>query len=413
MIVRWIHTRLSLWIILFLQVLLLIVMFFYLQRHNFDETDQRFETKVSFLKSKDEKKINNISYLTSSDNVYLKYISTNDSYVNFNASLCFTNGTDTNSMQRLKNLKWNCDCTSGWHGKDCGQPEVVWRAFLAHRRPFTIKGPRKYHRRIIYIFEVNELTKTLTEIRVNELHTVVDMFILFEVAEQDYLKRNLNNEFLKQHHSKILYINSNRPKDIWSVTRNVINNIKNDDIVLISNSSDIPNKLALNFLKIYDKWPEPISFRLKWSVYGFFWTHPKKTLLKGGASTVLYLKKMLSNDIGALSDNKTITNSKGLIIGDLNHFGGWLCEFCVEESKQIIELLYRNVSNEPITINVEKIDSEYIEDLIENGIYLNGKTELVRTRHYQDPYYAPTYIMETSWKYDFLFINLHSKLDYY
>lgn len=410
---RWNNRRVCMWILLFLQVFL-IATFIYIQKNKLEKSTTRPQDKVSFLSSlTNVMNVNNISYLTLNDKVHLKRTSTSSRYVNFNTSMCFINGTDLKVMQRSNDVNWSCECINGWHGIDCGQPEVIWRAFLTSRKSINIRGPRKYHRRVIYVCEVDKYSKLLTEIRVNELQHVVDLFVLFETKNSQYLKEAMNNGFLKEFHHTILYANNDHAKKLWWLKQNVIKNLENDDIIFISNSSDIPNKLVIDFLRIYDNWQEPINFRLRWSVYGFFWTHPWKTTLKGGACTYAYLKKYLNSDILALVNNKTFLSGKGLTVGDLNHFGGWLCEFCIEEPAIIVDLLYKNVSNQPIRIQTEKIDTSYIEDLIENGIYLDGKTELVRSRRYQESYYAPRFVEENNWKYDFLYTNLYSKLDYY
>lgn len=411
MYIRWNRRRLSVWLLLSFQVLLILT-FIYIQHETFENPNRKTDSKVSFLSSLTDTKNNSISYLTLSDKVYLKYASTSGRYVNFNTSMCYVNGTDLKVMQR-KNDVWSCDCTSGWHGPDCGQPEVVWRAFLTSRKPTNTRGPRKYHRRVIYFFDVDKYSRVLAEIRVNELQTTVDLFVLFEASETDYLKTALNNGFLRQFHHKILYANDDHARNLRWLKRNVIRNLKDDDLILTNNSSDIPNKLAIDFLRTYDNWREPINFRLRWTVYGFFWAHPWKTALKGGASSFAYLRKYLNGDLAALLNNKTFAGGRGLTVGDLNHFGGWLCEFCLEEPTLMVELLYRNASNQPVRIEADRIDAAYMEDLIENGAYLDGKTQLGRSRRYQEVYYAPSYVADNNWKYDFLYTNLYSKLDYY
>lgn len=410
----WNHRRLSVWILLFFQVVL-IAIFIYIQHDSFKKPNQKPHNKVSFLSSlaKTVNTKNDISYLTLSDQVYLKHLSASSRYANFNTSICFINGTDLKVMQRSSGVNWSCDCIGGWHGPDCGQPEVIWRAFLASRKSINIRGPRKFHRCIVYTFEVDKYSKILAEIRVNELAKVVDLFVLFEKNKSNYLKETLNNGFLKSFHHKILYANDERAKKLSWLKQNVIKNLKDDDLILINNSSDIPNSVVIDFLKLYDNWQEPINFRLKWSVYGFFWTHPWRTALKGGACSFGYLRKYLNNDVSQLLNNKTFASRRGITVGDLNHFGGWLCEFCIDEPASIVDLLYKNITNQPVRIEADKIDGAYVEDLIENGVYLDGKTELIRSRRYQELYYAPNYVVENSWKYDFLYTNLYSKLDYY
>lgn len=365
---------------------------------------------VQFLSTKDAKRDNSFVYHTVSSKIYLRFSNTRHSYTNFNTSLCFTIGTDLKSMQRI-NTNWNCECLPGWHGNDCGQPEVIWRALLAYQRPLTIKGPRKFERRIINVVKVDWYTKHLTELMFNELDNVVDLFVLYGNGS-NYLQQALNNGYLKQFHNKILYIDV-RLEKLFHVLQNVIRNIQSDDLILTTDYNDIPNKLSLIFMKYYDNWPEPVNFRLKWTVYGFFWMHPKRTILRGGASTMGYLNKSLSCDITALNGNMTIGSSKGLKIGDLNHHGGWYCEYCVEESSRIIDILYRTSLGQALILNKSKIDTNYVEELIENGLYIDGKTELLRVPRYSENYFAPNYAITNDWKYDFLLINLYSKLDYY
>lgn len=404
--------RISLWIILALQVLL-ISSYFLLQIENPSATRHNLKTSVSFLRpnENDLPLRNKITYHTIYTKINLKTLDTNEMYVDFNSSLCYKIGTDIKSMVRSKSPNWKCDCLLGWHGNDCGQPEVIWRALLAYRKPMLLKGPRKYQRRIIYLFEVNEFTITTADIRISDLNSYIDLFVLYENETSNYFEHKLKNNFLHEYHDRILYIKYSDLRNLWMSIKNVIMNLKNDDIILVGGLNDIPNGLALQYLKLYDKWPEPVKFRHRWSVYGFFWVHPSKTILKGGASSISTLYETFNDKLESLQDDKTINfSNKGLIVGDLNHFGGWYCEFCYDSLK-IIDFLKDMPSN--INVDKQKIDNSYIEDLIENGIYLDGKKELVRTHRYQEKYYAPPFVVNNSWKYDWLLINLYSKMDYY
>lgn len=343
------------------------------------------------------------------DSINLAKQHVRNKFTDFNSSLCFTNGTDLKSMNRSKS-SWNCDCKTGWHGTECGQPEIVWRALLTNKKKLKVKGPMKYSRRVLYIFLVNEFMENVIDIRINELHDVIDLFILVE-NEGNKVGKLLQNGFLKKFHQKILYIKNMVLKDLFYTITSSIPSLENSDIILISKSTEIPNKLALGFLKYYDNWPEPISFRLRWSVFGFFWKHPGKTKTEGLACTVKHMKKEYDSNFENIFKNRNIF---GLILGDLNHYGGWYCEYCMDPV-QIIKF-----ANEKILeivkwkeLNKNQIDVSYIEDLIGNGLYLDGKTELQRSRKYQEIYFAPTYVSDNSMKYDFLLINLYSKMDYY
>ncbi|EFA02024.1 Beta-1,4-mannosyl-glycoprotein 4-beta-N-acetylglucosaminyltransferase-like Protein [Tribolium castaneum] len=364
--------------------------------------------KISFIRSPDEEQPKR-TYHTSSSRIFLRSINTHTKFIDFNSSLCYTNGTDLVSMKRSKEFNWQCACLPGWHGKDCGQPEVIWRAFLTHRTPIKIIGPRSFERRIIYAFAVDKFSEIMTEIRINELGDIVDLFILYEDEESDFLERKLNNNFVKNYHEKILYL---KAKNIKYALR-LVRNLRDDDVILTSERNEVPNKYAIIFLKYYDKWPEPVRFRMRWSVFGFFWLHPGKTIITGGACSVSFLRANFNNKFGSLHSTSSPLN-KGIILGDLNHFGGWFCEYC-NDVAQIIEFL----SSKPQTgINLEKIaqkkiDNAFLEDVIENGLYIDGKTELLRTHRYRDNYFAPFYVSENSWAYDFLLTNIYSKIDYY
>ncbi|KAJ8948916.1 hypothetical protein NQ318_020503 [Aromia moschata] len=319
------------------------------------------------------------------------------------------------SMRISKKINWKCKCLSGWHGSDCGQPEVLWRALLTHRKPIQIKGPRIFERRLVYIFKVDEFSENIAHIRINELGSVVDLFILYEERGSLYLQNKLDNKFCKEYQDKILYVQDNR-ENLWKTVKRYLKNLRNDDIILSTESNEIPNRDALIFIKFYDQWPQPIKFRYRWSVFGFFWLHPSKTIITGGACTVAFLKESFNNELNLLTDNKILSSSlyRGITLGDLNHFGGWFCEYC-NDAAQIVKFLANKPSNviNWDEINKQKIDNDFVEDLIENGVYIDGKTQLTKAYKYRDSYFAPRFVSDHNWRYDFLLINFYSKLDYY
>lgn len=392
------YKKLSLWILVVTQILLISSYFFF----KVDTVPFRRE-KISFIGALKEDQPR-YTYHTGSSRIFLKSISSRRSFMDFNSSLCYTNGTDIVSMER-SSINWECRCLPGWHGKDCGEPEVIWRAFLTYRKPLKITGPRTFQRRIIYIFEVNKFSLVSTEIRINELGYIIDLFILYEEGQTNFFLNKLKNNFIKPFHNKILYLND---YDIHSFL-SYIRNVRDDDIILTSGENEIPNKIAINFLKFYNKWPEPLHFRLRWSVFGYFWIHPIKTIIMGGAASVGYFRETLNSKLEML---RTLQTNKGIILGDLNHYGGWFCEYCYD-AQQILEFLSTNKKVNFTQIGRQKIDNAFIEDVIENGLYIDGKTELIRSRRYHETYFAPYYVMENDWKYDFLMLNLYSKIDYY
>lgn len=404
---RWNYKRLSLCIILALQFGL-VLCYFLLQVEEPSNHTKEMKPKVSFLNAPATPQKHTSSYYTPTQKFVLKMKDTNEYYIDFNASLCFKGGTDLKSMQHARAPQWKCDCLVGWHGNDCSQPEVIWRALLGYRKPLSLKG-RKYQRHVIAIFEVTEFSTTMAEIRVNELNSSVDLFVLYENTTTNYLEHKLNSNFLVNHHNKIMYLKVFSVAQLWNMIKQSIV-LKDDDIVFFMGQNEVPNTLALQFFKLYDKWPRSVQFRYRWSVYGFFWMHPSKTVVKGGMS-------MVSNLYDAIRDQK-VSKPKGLlsmnfIIGDLNHFGGWYCEFCFDPPQIVDYLNTKEVYSSALDLQKEiKIDTAYIEDLIENGLYLDGSTALGRTHRFQERYFAPDYVTNYSWKYDSLLINLYSKLDY-
>ncbi|KAK9875736.1 hypothetical protein WA026_009533 [Henosepilachna vigintioctopunctata] len=387
--------------------ILLVSSYYYTRRDTNTSLDGK---KISFINSGNIKKSTKKTYHTQGNQIVLDKQKVRDKFVDFNSSLCFLSGTDIKSMNRLKN-SWTCNCKTGWHGSECGQPEVIWRALLKHRNKINIKGFRQFARRMLYIFQVDEFVENLVDIRINDLNEVIDLFILIE-NEGNRIEKSLKNNFLKKFHNKILYLQGIGLDNVWHTILSSLPSLENDDIILVSKSYEIPNKFALSFFKYYDKWPEPISLRLRWSVFGFFWKHPSKTKTEGVICSVKYMQDIFNSNFSMLLNNRIV---KGLIIGDLNHYGGWYCEFCLDP-EQIIRLA--NTRSDVKFSNWKElkkgiIDASYIEDLIGNGLYIDGKTELERSRKYQDSYFAPNYVLENSLQFDYLQINLYTKLDYY
>ncbi|KAJ8927101.1 hypothetical protein NQ314_020373 [Rhamnusium bicolor] len=231
--------RISIWILLLTQIFL-ITSYFFLQVKT---TKSIIDTKISFLKSNEDVKDVTPTYHTLNTNIILKSVNTRRNFIDFNSSLCFKNGTDLPSMKISKEINWKCKCLPGWHGNDCGQPEVLWRAVIASRKPIKIKGPRTFERRLIYLFKVDKFSDHIADIRINELGSIVDLFILYEDHGSDYLQNKLDNKFFKEYQDKILYIRDER-QHLWKRVKQYLKNLRNDDVILSSDSNEIPNKDA-------------------------------------------------------------------------------------------------------------------------------------------------------------------------
>lgn len=162
-IIRLNYKKISIGILALFQ-LLAVLIYFYIQPISIDQTTN----KITFLNSIENDESTQPTYRTL-NNIILKSLSTREYYIDFNSSLCFKNGTDLISMKISNGLKWKCKCLPEWHGNDCGQPEILWRALLTNRKPIKIKGPRTFQRRLIYFFKFDKFSEHVADIRINEL----------------------------------------------------------------------------------------------------------------------------------------------------------------------------------------------------------------------------------------------------
>ena len=363
-------------------------------------------------------------YQTIIGDARLQYIRTSDLFETYNTTLCFKDGTDDPRMQEEKNVK-KCVCLHGWHGTDCGQPEVVWRAIMASKQNIKLKL-RRASRRIIYTFNVNDYNSAIAEVIVEELYRVIDYFVICDFSNaEDNFRHKLAKGLLGPQQNKIIYVNiaakARKPgrvisKYIWDRVNGIVKNMRDDDIYVTTEAEQILNSRALMFLKLYDGWPQPIGFRLRWSVFGFYWQHPSKTMITVGASTIgLTREAYRTNSMvlqGEFQDETSERDVLGLVIGDLNHYGGWYCNYCQAPANIIISLSCDTKKAKQLRYD-KNADVAYIEDLIGTGVWLNGKTNLLRAYKSREMYFAPNTVLANTWKYDWLVENFYAKLDYY
>lgn len=314
-----------------------------------------------------------------------------------------------------------CSCSVGWHGSDCGQPEVAWRAIMASKHSLSLKL-RRSTRRLIYVFCLSDFDSDIAEATVEELHQVVDLFVVCDFSSSEgNFKHRLSKGLLSAHHHKILYINSAKVHGqsqgdllsfIWIKLNHVVKSLRNDDIFAMAEAEQILNSRALMFLKMYDGWPQPIGFRLRWSVFGFYWQHPLKTTIVIGACTVDFVREHVSSKSSPFlrrQELETERESPGLVLGDLNHYGGWYCHYCQSPANIVSSLAAMNFTAEGGKI----VDVPFVEDIIGGGLWIDGKTNLLRSYKSRETYFAPSVILNETWKYDWLLENFYAKLDYY
>ena len=58
------------------------------------------------------------------------------------------------------------------------------------------------------------------------------------------------------------------------------------------------------------------------------------------------------------------------------------------------------------------IDIEYVQNLVATGKFIDGKTVLIKLRHYDDTkYYTPEYVVKNRWRFDNILVNLFASWD--
>lgn len=350
-------------------------------------------------------------------------------------SLCFRDGTIVSQQQQHRSLSEDeirppCECQLGYHGRDCGQPEVIWRAFMTAKLPLNITEPRRIPHKIFYMIHASAINLETIEMQIHELINVVDLFIF---CNEQILNNNNNNDgnslslrqhikyagVFKQYSSKILIVDNHNKctsKMMYKKFRQIIvdnnNNeqqqeIQSTDILLYSTADQILNWRAIKYLKWYDNWAQPIKFRLRYTVYGYFWQHPDNTILGSVAGQISVLDEIYKSD----PDNMALTNHIGMTIGDLNHAGGWFCQYCYHPMNIVRQLIHDGDKNVFLLNKKSHIDSYDIEKLIANGLYVDGKIILKRLHKFADNYYAPDHITNSSWKYESMLTNIYVNYD--
>lgn len=118
---------------------------------------------------------------------------------------CFIAGTD---LMKSSN---NCNCLTGYHGRDCGIPEPVWYACQTLNNCTDFKA-RKTPRRLIHGLNINHELEFF-QVRLEEVADVLDVIIVGEsnlTAGGDqsplYLLPELRKGFMGNYQHKIIHI---------------------------------------------------------------------------------------------------------------------------------------------------------------------------------------------------------------
>ena len=298
---------------------------------------------------------------------------------------------------------------------------------MTSRQPLTQppKLTRNPHNVFYIISGVSSINFETLEIQMLELIDVVTLFVMCDLLKSHEpslsIRHHMNKGFLLTFKEQVLLIRDETCSgaSIFKHMKKILGSqIKPLDVLVYGNSDEILNRKALNYLKWHNLWHQPLRFRLRWNVYGFFFQHPDLTVIGSLACQINVLEQFYKSDLAKILANHA--NPAMLTVGDLNHFGGWFCEYC-HQPIDIIRKLHLDsklLANKSSNLLKEfyhrkpTINIEYIQNLIQYGHYIDGKLELLKLRHYQDTkYFTPESVAKNRWKFDNIVTNLYSSWD--
>lgn len=364
-----------------------------------------------------------------------RYITSKNDLDTKSLKICFKEGVEeedndaeqralkfVNNETEYENDNTACKCKPGWHGQHCSEPEIIWRAFMTSRQIMsqTPKITRKPNNIFYIINDVTNIILETLEIQMLELIDTVNLFILCDkIISTDptlSIRQYMNKGFLLRYQQQILLIRDEECNgaSIFRQMKKILRSqIQLLDVIVYSKGDEILNRKAINYLKWHNYWHQPLRFRLKWNVYGFFFQHPEHTVTRSIACQFNVLEQFYRSDIDLM-----IASSKNmLIVGDLNHYGGWFCEYCHQpldiirkfhldskilgnKSSNIFQSLYHKTST---------IDIAFVENLINYGLYIDGKLQLLKYHNYHDTkYFTPESVAKYSWKFSNIMTNFYS-----
>ncbi|XP_045116874.1 beta-1,4-mannosyl-glycoprotein 4-beta-N-acetylglucosaminyltransferase-like isoform X2 [Portunus trituberculatus] len=361
------------------------------------------------------------------------------------SAVCFITGTDIKGSKRVGGN--DCQCLDGYYGVDCGIPEAVWFDTYRNKYPDTQLRRRKVPRRIINGVTVHH-EFAMFEARLHELYPAVDVFILAEsnyTAHGDpkeflFLKR-LRRGYMKEFQDKLLYVSLDTfPKASetsgWVADAYIryhlgirglplLKGLREDDLFVLSDADELPSREVITFLKLYDGYPEPISFALQWNMFGFFWKksakddwgkwvseNEERPSIVGSVVTLGMLKKVLFSNVFFIRTNifwrnyevfkrlKKYRDEQGhlvkeWVIGKAGHYAGWHCSWCFSPVDIVLKMDSAQANDEPRWGNMpEKKNLTYIASRIAEGVWFDDKEHFLPVRNTHQKHYAPRYLLQ-------------------
>lgn len=367
-------------------------------------------------------------------------------YARFGATQCFIHGSNWSDSAR----KSKCVCSKGFNGTDCGIPTRLWQ--VRDKKNNTINWNRiirrrETPRRLIHALPVN-LEFDMFETRLATLYDAVDVFLIGEgnltnsgsPRPLEFLHR-LQLGWLKEYQDKLVYVFRGVPPPTGfedgvaadafmrsHLTRHglrQLNDVRLDDLFMYTDGDELPRPELLTFLKWYDGWSQPVAFKYKWSIFGFFWqvdeyTYGSYSQPIPAVVTVGVMRDIYQMDSSLLRQGDYFKkapasiqksyNDKGEVLEQLSVLdAGWHCSWCFKPEGIREKLLDAPKSDYPrYGDDKAKSSVAYIRRLIKHGLYFNlshlrkqgDEMDLNR-----DPQFAPPHVMKNWPRFKYLLEN--------
>ena len=268
---------------------------------------------------------------------------------------CFQRGTKSSS-------EGICKCNPGYHGTNCSIPSSVYYSMNESISNLTI---REKPRRLINVFLFNH-EFDMTEARFHTFNESVDLFILIEAKytlygdpKPSHFRDKLRKGFCREFEDKILYIlaktthqaakrrgfvNEGIYRDLAAtIGFSRINNMKEDDLLMLTDADELPHPDILNFLKLHDGYNEHVTFKYQRFIYGFFYLHFQRHHDKCSLVTIRFFNRVFKNFIPMIRNTvKSKINIKeyhekeifvpktfrSWTLGTARFPAGWHCSYC-------------------------------------------------------------------------------------
>lgn len=366
---------------------------------------------------------------------------TKDYFVQMGKKTCAQHGTVVSDDQ---SVPMTCHCRQGWHGDSCSVPSSVYHSDLPNKK--HIKERLKNPRRIIQAFPFN-MEFSMLEARLDEVGDIVDVFMILEsnyTAFGDpkdlYLLQRLREGYYSKFACKIVHVflpyfplkAYSNGWEIDNLSRNYIvshgiarqlTGYREDDLFVLTDGDEVPNRDTMLFLKFNDGFPEPIRFSYQFNTLGFFW-RGQPVWTAGGAVTMRMLMFVFPTKAIKVRSSSSYVKQEGAratrmylqtfknvsvlpwMIGTVAHPAGYHCSYCGGPEFVRNKIVSAQNGDFPRWGNYpEKRELTYIRNMIKTGQWFDGKSKLTKINFKNSSAYAPVLFLRNPEQYKHLLWN--------